>query len=265
MIKKLIIVSAVAMAVTGCLEPRARSIGATLMPDPVMHRVKADDKSAEFSATATGFWYHTGDAYNVEDLNAGGANISLNYRLGGFLSPVFVSATVGGFGGSLKFGCDSDADCDDSNSDGKYKAWLKSKDGSKSYSFWNIQERVLAGLDFNLSKYVILGVAGGAQMYQGNSDYDKMRNTLDTERFVEDVDEKYGIFPTTAMWLGGRFGESGQYGNLTFEYDYLYKGSIDDWMDVYKVTYAHPTGFFGGVAKSNLVSLTLFAGKRFVF
>ena len=191
------VTASLSLFVSGCLEPTSRSMGATLMPAPLMHRASADSSSSEKSVTASGFWGHTGDDYNVKDLNAGGGNVGFTYRMGGALSPFFVNIAAGGFGGSLKFGCDEGSKCNPSSltktentvpldGDAKYAAWLRSDAGKESYSFWNIQERILAGVDFNLGAYVILGFAGGAQLFQGASDYDDAREKLDDLRIVDD-------------------------------------------------------------------------------
>ena len=211
---------------------------------------------------ASGFYGHTGEDNNVENLNAGGGNLGATYRLGGTLSPLFVNAAVGAFAGSLQFGCDESSRCD--TSDVKYNSWLKSDAGKDSYGFWNVQERILVGADFNVG-YAIFGLAGGVQLYQGGSDYDDMRQTLDDVSVIDNRDEKNGLGAISAVWLGSYLGRQGQYGNLVAELDLFYKGDVDDWTSSVKWTYTHPTGFFGGAAYGNLMELTLFAGKQFVF
>ncbi len=263
--KELILLAVVSVSLTGCLQPTARSMGATLMPSPLTHRANPDSASQEISLAASGFYGHTGDAYNVENLNAGGGNVGVTYRLGGKLSPLFANVAVGAFGGSLRFGCDKNSNCDKNSSfDQKYADWLESDEGSKSYSFWNVQERILAGADFNIG-YAIFGAAGGVQLFQGGSDYDDMREKLDDEGLVNSKDEKNGVGAVSSVWLGSYLGRQGQYGNLVAEMDIFYKGDIDDWTSSIKWTYTHPSGFFGGVAYGNLMELTLFAGKQFVF
>ena len=257
--------SVMAIALTGCLQPTARSMGATRMPAPLTHRANPDSASQEISLAASGFYGHTGDAYNVEDLNAGGGNVGVTYRLGGMLSPLFANVAVGAFGGSLQFGCDKNSNCDKSSSfDQKYAGWLESDEGSDSYSFWNVQERVLVGADFNVG-YAIFGAAAGVQMFQGGSDYDDMREKLEEGNLINNVDENNGVGAVSSVWLGSYLGHHGQYGNLVAEMDIFYKGDIDDWTSSIKWTYTHPSGFFGGAAYGNLMELTLFAGKQFVF
>jgi hypothetical protein len=178
------------------------------------------------------------------------------------VSPLFVNVAAGAFGGSLRFSCDDSYGCDEN--DKKYKAWLESDEGSDSYSFWNVQERVLVGADFNIG-YAIFGAAAGVQLFQGGSDYDDMREKLDDEGLVNSKDEKNGVGAVSSVWLGSYLGRHGQYGNLVAEMDIFYKGDIDDWTSSIKWTYTHPSGFFGGAAYGNLMELTLFAGKQFVF
>ena len=276
MYMKMAVLASLSLMMTGCLEPTSRSMGATLMPAPLMHRASADSSSSEISVTASGFWGHTGDADNVKDLNAGGGHVGFTYRMGGSLSPLFVNVAAGGFAGSLKFSCDESGKCDVASlpkngevlpldGDARYAAWLQSEAGKDSYSFWNVQEHILAGFDFNPGAYIILGLAGGVQLFQGSSDYDDAREKLDDLRVVDDVDGKSGAAFATAYWLGLHLGRHGQYGNLVAEYDFLHKGSPDNWTSSLKFTYAHPTGFFAGLANNNLMSVTVYAGKQFLF
>lgn len=268
--KRVILLSALAVALTGCLEPSARSMGATLMPAPLTHKVGADSSSQKMSVDVSGFWGYTDDAYNVRDLNAGGGNVGFTYRFAG--SPLFVNVAAGGFGGSLKFSCDEEADCSDVlegdlrslDGDAAYVTWLSSKEGRKSYNFWNIQERVLAGADINPG-VLILGLGGGIQFFQGSSDYDDMREKLDNAGVVNDVDSKSDFALVMAYWFGARIGQGGKFGNIVAEYDVLHQGDFEDWTSSLKLTYTHPTGFYAGAASNTLMSLTVFAGKQFEF
>ncbi|WP_298771266.1 hypothetical protein [uncultured Fibrobacter sp.] len=275
--KRVILLSAMALAMTGCLEPTARSMGSTLMPAPLTHRAPSDTASPqEISVAATGFWGHTSDAYNVTDLNAGGGSLGLTYRFDGKMSPFFVNAAVGGFGGSLKFGCDEDADCNKTvaendpmlyspnHPDYAYVVWLDSDAGKKSYGFWNVQERLLTGADLSTST-VIVGFAAGLQFYQGASDYDDVREELSDKKWVNDIDEKQGMGFMTAWWFGFHFGHKGSLGDAVVEYDVLHKGELANWTTSLKLTYTHPTGFFVGGASSSLIEWAVYAGKNFVF
>lgn len=268
-------ISLILITITAC-SPTLHSMGAAALPSPVVHRATSDSAVSGVELAVSGFWAHNGDADNIKDMNAGGGNVSATYRLGKIF---FMSAAVGGFGGSLKFSCDEDADCNDivtfTNENGEksysingsenYNAWLKTGEGKKSYSFSNIQERFLLGIDANLGKYVILGVAGGIQAYQGGSDYDEVRDELGDIGYIDNSDTRDGIAPASAWWIGVRFGKNGKYGNFTIEFDDVYKGTIGDWISARKYTYAHPTGFFGGITEGDLMSFGVFAGKQFVF
>lgn len=263
--KQLILLAALSVALTGCLKPTTHSMGASLMPAPIMHRSSPDSSAQELSVTASGFYGHTDDAYNVENLNAFGGNIGLTYRMGGMLSPLFLNVAAGVFGGSLHFGCDESHYCSrDDESDSKYIEWLESKDGRKSYSFWNMQERILVGADFSLA-FVIVGGAVGFQLYEGGLDYDRMRGRLDNEGLMESRGGDFGADVTSSVWLGTYLGSHGRFGNLVAEYDVIFKDKYEDAMASIKWTYTHPSGFFGGVARNDLIEYSLFMGKQFVF
>ena len=262
--KQLILLAALSVALTGCLKPTAHSIGAALMPAPIMHRSSPDSSAQELSVAASGFYGHTGGAYNLENLNAFGGNIGLTYRMAGMLSPIFLNMAAGVFGGSLHFGC-SHRCFRDSESDEDYIAWLESRAGRKSYSFWNMQERILVGADFSPA-FLIIGGAIGFQLFEGgSSDYDKMRGRLDNEGLMESREGNNGAGVTSSVWLGSYFGRNGRYGNLVVEYDIIFKKEYEDGFASIKWTYSHPSGFFGGVSRGDLIGTSLFAGKNFVF
>ena len=259
--KQLILLAALSVALTGCFQPPVRSMGATLMPAPVMHRSSPDSSTRELSVDASGFYGVTVENFNVEYVNALGGNLGVTYRMGGALSPLFVNVAAGAFAGVLQFGCDESHGCGKGS---KYNDWLMSHDGHQYYNFWNFQERALLGADFRFG-YLILGAAGGTQLYQGNSKYDDMREKLDDEGLVQNIDEKCGYHWTSSIWFGSYLGRHGQYGNMVAEYDIFYKGGIANATGSIKWTYAHPSGFFGGFASGNLIEFSLFAGKQFVF
>ena len=263
------------MGLTAC-SPTLHSMGAAVQPAPITHRATSDSAVTEMEVAASGFWAHNWDADNIKDMNAGGGNVSATYRLGRVF---FVSAAVGAFGGSLKFSCDENADCNDVvtftneekkktysiNGSDNYNDWLETSEGKKSYGFMNFQERILVGIDANLGKYIILGVATGVQAFQGSGDYEDYREDLGDLGYIYNADDKVDFGMVSAWWIGLRFGKNGKYGNFTIEFDNMYKGTIDDWTGARKYTYAHPTGFFGGVTEGDLISLSVFAGKQFVF
>ncbi len=263
--KQLILLAALSVAFTGCMKPTTHSIGAALMPAPIMHRSSPDSSVQELSVAASGFYGHSGDGYNLENLNAFGGNIGLTYRMAGTLSPLFLNVAAGVFGGSLHFGCDASHRClRDSEFDKDYVAWLESKAGRKSYSFWNLQERILVGADFSPA-FLIVGGAIGFQLYEGSSDYDRMRNRLGNEGLMDSRGKNSGVDITSSVWLGTYLGRRGQFGNLVAEYDVIFKDKYDDAMASIKWTYTHPSGFFGGFARGDLIDFSLFVGKQFVF
>ena len=263
------------MAITAC-SPTLHSMGAAAMPAPVTHRATSDSAVTEVEVAASGFWAHNGDADNIKQMNGGGGNFSATYRLG---KVFFVNAAVGGFGGSLKFSCDEDADCNDIvtftnsekqktysiNGSDDYNEWLRTSQGRQTYDFMNLQERLLLGIDANLGKYIILGVAAGVQAFQGSGDYEDYREELGELGYIDNADDKIDFGMVSAWWIGIRFSKNGQYGNFSIEFDNMYKGTIDEWTSNRKYTYAHPTGFFGGVTEGDLMSFGVFAGKQFVF
>lgn len=263
--KQLILLAALSMAFTGCLKPTTHSMGASLMPAPIMHRSSPDSSAQELSVAASGFYGHTGETHNVEKLNVFGGNVGLTYRMGGLLSPLFLNVAAGAFGGSLHFGCDESHRCSrDDDFDRKYIDWLESREGRKSYSFLNLQERILVGADFSPA-FLIVGGAFGFQLYEGSSDYDRMRNRLGNEGLMDSRGKNSGVDITSSVWLGTYLGRSGQFGNLVAEYDVIFKDKYDDAMASIKWTYTHPSGFFGGFARGDLIEFSLFAGKQFVF
>ncbi len=237
-------------------------MGSTLMATPLQHRASADSAKAEFSVAASGFYSATDERDNVSGLNAGGGNLSATFRASGVASWFFVNAAVGGFGGSMNFAC-SEAKCRNLGENNReYSDWLKTSEGGADYSFWNVQERVLAGVDLNVGPYLILGGAGGVQLFQGGGEYDDMRAELDEQNVVDDLDGSSGTAGVMSVWLGSHFGRHGQYGNFVVEYDLYFKGDLSYSM---KYTYTHPTGFFAGVAEGSLMAFTVYAGKEFVF
>lgn len=264
--KQLILLAALSMALTGCLKPTTHSIGTALMPAPIMHRSSPDSSAQELSVAVSGFYGHTDDAYNLENLNAFGGNIGLTYRMAGTLSPFFLNVAAGVFGGSLHFGCDASHRCSrEDEYDKDYITWLDSKQGRKSYSFWNMQERILIGADFSPA-FFILGSAIGFQLYEGvSSDYDHMRRRLDNEGLMESRGHDNGADVTTSVWFGSYFGRNGRFGNLVAEFDMIFKHEYEDAVGSIKWTYTHPSGFFGGVSRGDLIDFSLFVGKQFMF
>lgn len=251
-----------ACALSGCFMPRAHSMGASLMSVAHQPRTSADNENSEVSVGVNAFGSVAGEGLNVEDVKSGGANVSLMYRMGGSLSPLFATAAVGGMGGKLQFAC-SESRCSDNKLG--YNAWLKTKDGKDDYSFWNVQERLLVGADFNPGKYLLLGLGGGVQFFQGGGDYDDQREALDELGLVESLDDDAGLAPVSSIWLGSRLGQNGKWGSVLAEFDMLYKGDADDWTSAIMLNYFHTSGFFGGVIWNSQLGYELNVGKTFVF
>ena len=212
---------AAAFALTGCIPPQMQSMGAA--PLPAYHQPKSTpdgEKQITLSADAYGTFAASG--FNVEQVNAGGGALSFEFHPAGAISPLFVNASVAGIAGTLQFGC-NDVPC---NFDG-YNAWLDSKDGDEDYTFWNLQERIVAGAEFNLGSHLFLGAAGGIQFYQGGGDYESKRERLEDARLVENMDERADWRPTASLWFGPRLGESA--GSLAIEYGVTFADKVKEW------------------------------------
>lgn len=251
---------------TGCLLPKTRAMGASVMPSPLQHRANGNDEGRYLSLSGSGFYGHTGSPKdNVKDVNAGGADLNLTYRLGGMLSPLFASASVGAFGGYSGFSCTTSKCTDERPENERYWDWLKTKEGEDSYSFWSLQERIMIGADFNPGPYVIVGFAGGVQLFQDGGDYRKKRRSLDKLDIAEDIDGDFGVGQTYAVWLGSHLGRNGEYGNFVSQLDMYFLGGFDQWTSAIKLTYTHPSGFFAGYQYGSLVSHNFYFGKEFIF
>ena len=265
--KKFILITlltGLAITLSGCFETTSRSMGATLMPSPIMHRLTPDTTSYSISVGVTGFGGYTGNEYSVRKLGAFGGTLDFSYHMNGS-NPFFVNVAVGGMGGSLQFSCDRERNYNcNSTFENSYSQWLITDEGRKRYSFWNMQERILAGFDVT-AKLFMIGFAGGYQFFQGASKYDDIREKLDDARIAHDIDGKNDYGVVMAYWIGFYMGDHGKYGNLVAEMDVLHKDGLDNWTASHKLTYTHTTGFFAGIGSNSLIALTLYAGKQFVF
>ena len=250
------------LSLSGCFMPRAHSMGASLMTVPHQPRVSADSSNAEMSVAVGAFGSVAGEGQNIDEVKSGGGNVSFMYRMSGVASPVFLSASVGGLGGKLQFDC-NESKC--SNNAKKYKEWLKTDEGKKDYSFWDVQERLLLGGDFNLGKFAILGLGGGLQFFQGGGSYDDKRDELEDGKLVENVEGNADFAPISSVWLGSRLGHGGKWGSVLAEFDILYKGDMEDWTSAMMLNYFHTTGFYGGIVWSSQLGYGLNFGKAFVF
>lgn len=261
----------VALFVTGCA-PRTHSMGSTLMPSPLLHRVNPDSVNNNLDVSASGFWGLTDEDENIKSVNAGGGNISATYRFNKRSAFFFANATVGGFGGTAKFSCDEKDDCDEYSKkleSKNYWEWLNSDDGRKKYSFGVAQERVSLGGEINANA-IILGFAEGIQFHQASGSYERMREDLIDMRYVDhkNSEDRFDWANVSMLWLGTYLGKSGRFGNIVIEFDILHgKGGLfnDGWTRSTKYTYTHPSGFFVGAAEGSLISWLFYAGKQFSF
>ena len=248
----------VALAMTGCIAPSMQSMGSA--PMTTAHQPKTTpngEKQVDLTVETFGTFGSTG--YNVEQVNAGGGTVAFGFHPAGAISPLFVNASVAGIAGTLQFGC-TDLPCSDT-----YQAWLSSKDGDEDYTFWNLQERILAGAEFNLGSNFFIGAAGGLQFYQGGGDYESKRSRMEDARLVKNVDEKADWRPTASVWLGPRFGDNGSGGSLSLEYSVTFAEKVKEWNTLLGISYFHPSGFHGGVFTTSNASFIASIGKTFLF
>lgn len=277
---------AIAPMLMGCT-PRMRSMGGSVEVAPITHRADASNKGSQMALDAMGFFAGSDETENVSDVRAFGGTASFTYRMGGGASFLFFNAALSGFHGSLNFAC-TDEDCSDPD-DSYYRAyhkWLETSEGGKRYDFTNLQERLLVGLDFDMGSYLFAGVAVGGQAFQGGGSYDKKRGNLAADTVVvygideetgetspitinapiiRDADGRYGFGVATVAWMGARFGKQSEYGNLSLELSTFLKDGPSMWTRSWKLTYWHPTGFYGGAAWGDLLNYTAYVGKTFTF
>lgn len=251
----LLIAGATLLTMTGCIPPKMQSMGSA--PLPAFHQPKstpAGEKQVSLSADAYGTIASSG--LNVEQVNAGGGAISFGFHPAGAISPLFVSASVAGIAGTLQFGC-NDVPC----SLDSYEAWLASKEGDDNYTFWNLQERIVAGAEFNLGRHLFLGAAGGLQFYQGGGDYESKRERLEDRKLVENMDGKADWRPTASVWFGPRVSD----GAIAIEYGITFGEKPKEWNTQLGISYFHPSGFHGTVFTNTNTSFAVSLGKSFLF
>ena len=251
-----------ALSLCGCFMPRAHSMGASLMAVPHQPRVSADSSNAEMSVAVGAFGNIAGEGLNVNKVKTGGGDVSFMYRMGGAVSPLFFSAAAGGMLGKLRFDCNESRCSDNAET---YKAWLKTKEGKREYSFWDMQERLLLGGDFNVGQYVLLGLGGGVQLFQGGGSYDDKRDELEDQKLLKNIDDNTGFAPVSSVWAGSRLGHGGEWGSVLAEFDMLYKSGIEDWTSAIMLSYFHTTGFYGGIVWNSQLGYGLNLGKVFTF
>ena len=245
--------SAVALSLCGCLNPHLSSMGASQMV--VAHQprlaVNGDTSSVTVSVDAYGGAKMTGR--NIKDGFSAGATAALNYRPFGFATPFYVEAALGGKGGNASLDCTEGGKCNDG-----YNDWLAKKEGKKKYSFWNLQERLSMGADFDLGP-MILGLGAGFQIFEGGGDFDDIRDKLAKNNLAENDDEGYGVKLYSAARLGARLGQNGV---VMLESDFMWLKTLNIG---FMLSYYHPSGFHGGVFAAEKVGFGVNFGKTFSF
>jgi hypothetical protein len=213
--------------------------------------VNGDSSSMTMSVDAFGGAKMSGR--NVKDGFSGGASATLNYRPFGFSTPLYVEAAFGGKGGQVSLDCTEGGKCNDG-----YMNWLAGSDGKKKYSFWNLQERMAVGADFDLGP-VILGLGAGVQLFEGGGDFDDIRDYLEKNNLAENDDEGYGVKLYSSARIGARLGS---YGVVAFDTDVMWLKTLNVG---FMLNYFHPSGFHGGVFAVQKVGYGVNFGKTFSF
>ena len=245
--------SAVALSLCGCLNPHLGSMGASQMI--VAHQprlaVNGDTSSVAVSVDAYGGAKMMGR--NIKDGFTGGAAAALNYRPFGFATPFYLEAALGGKGGIASLDCTESGKCNDG-----YNDWLATKKGKKKYSFWNLQERLSMGADFDLGP-VILGLGAGVQIFEGGGDFDDIRDKLSKNNLAENDDEGYGVELYSSARIGARLGQNGV---IVLESGFMWLKTLNLAL---MLNYYHPSGFYGGVFAAEKVGYGVSFGKTFSF
>lgn len=256
---KLKISSLVALAsislLCGCLSsPRVLTQGGASMVEP--HIPKANDAKQVVGVQLAGRLPSEG--MNMEQNYSIGGNVSYRYHIDPSL-PFFISAAVGGFYGEAEFACQEDCD-----SRLVKTAWSALED--KSMDYFSFQQRLRAGVEFG--KGVVLGgLALGVQFNENFGDWEDARQNLVEINAARGNEDSWGVNFHWNVFLGFRLGS---YGTIMLEDGMIYAFELDadDKIDMFLhtlyVTYVHPTGFFGGVAKGE-DGLSLSVGKTFAF
>ena len=246
------LLSVTMMSLCGCLNPHLSSMGASQMVVAHQPRLAVNGDSSAITVSVDGFGGAKMTGRNVKDGFSAGASVALNYRPFGITSPLYVQAAFGGKGGNASFDCSEAGKCNDG-----YNAWLETSEGRKKYSFWNLQERMSVGAEFDIGP-VILGLGAGVQLFEGGGDFDDVRDYLG-KSFAENDDEGYGVKLYSSARIGARLG---QYGVVAFDTDVMWLKTLNVGL---MLNYFHPSGFHGGVFAVQKVGYGLNFGKTFSF
>lgn len=246
------ILSVAALSLCGCLNPHLSSMGASQMIVAHQPRMAVNGNSSSMTLSVDAFGGAKMTGRNVKDGFTAGGTAALNYRPFGSMTPLYLEAAFGGKGGQVSLDCSEGGKCNDG-----YMAWLASPEGKKKYSFWNLQERLAVGADFDLGP-VILGLGAGVQLFEGGGKFDDVRDYLGMS-FAENDDEGFGVKLYSSARIGARLG---QYGVLALDADVMWLKSVNVGL---MLNYFHPSGFHGGVFAVEKVGYGVNFGKTFSF
>jgi hypothetical protein len=236
----------------GCLNPHLSSMGASQMIVAHQPRLAVNGDSSSMTVSVDAFGGAKMTGRNIKDGFTGGGSAALNYRPFGFSTPLYIEAALGGKGGQASFDCSEAGKCND-----RYNAWLLTKKGKKDYSFWNLQERIAVGVDFDVGP-VILGLGAGTQLFEGGGDFDDIRDYLGAS-FAKNDDDGYGVKLYTSIRVGARLGQKGV---VALDADLMWLKTMNFGL---MLNYFHPSGFHGGVFAVEKVGYGVSFGKTFSF
>ena len=244
--------SAVSLPLCGCLNPHISSMGASQMIVAHQPRLAVNGDTSSMTLSVDAYGGAKMQGRSIKDGFTGGATAALGYRPFGISSPLYVEAAFGGKGGQASLDCTEGGKCNDG-----YNAWLETKEGKKKYSFWNLQERIALGADFDVGP-VILGLGAGIQLFEGGGDFDDIRDYLG-KSLADNDDEGYGIKLYSSARVGARLGS---YGVVAFDADFMWLKTLNVG---FMLNYYHPSGFHGGLFAAQKVGYGVNFGKTFSF
>lgn len=244
--------SVAAMSLCGCLNPHLSSMGASQMIVAHQPRMAVDGKESSMTLAVDAFGGAKMTGRNVKDGFSAGATAALDYRPLGATSPLYVEAALAGKGGNVSLECSEGGKCNEA-----YNVWLASAPGKEKYSFWNVQERLGVGADFDIGS-MILGIGAGVQIFEGGGDYDDIRDVLGKSMATND-DEGYGVKLYSSARIGARLGQNGV---IALDADFMWLKTMNFGL---MLNYYHPSGFHGGVFAAEKVGYGVNFGKTFSF
>ena len=247
------VLSIAAMSLCGCLNPHLGSMGASQMIVAHQPRLAVNGDSSAMTVSVNAFGGAKMTGRNIKDGFTGGATASLNYRPMGLSSPFYVEASLGAKGGNVSLECSESGKCNDA-----YYKWLASSAGKKKYSFWNMQERLAGGVDFDLGPYVIFGMGVGVQLFEGAGEFDDIRDYLG-KSIVDNDDEGFGMKLYSSARIGARLGSKGV---IALDADFMWLKTLNFGL---MLNYYHPSGFYGGIFGAEKVGYGVNFGKTFRF